>query len=313
MGKLFEAMTKEAPASGRKGILERSVPDSAATVSDRRESPSTSPVTTPGPIGDVARVVQKEAHTAGNEPHAVERGHFAGRIAALDNKLIAMNDAFSPAAEGFRRLRTKLLHPATGMVPRSILVTSVAPNEGKGFVAANLAITMAQGVKQHALLVDCDLRRPSLAGLFGFSNETGLADHLQGGSGLSSLIKKTDIPKLSLLVAGPPPDNPSELLDSEKMEAVVDELTNRYPDRFIIFDSPPMQVAAETAVLAKHVDGVVLVVRWGGAAREQVKKLARMVDRDKIAGIVFNGVQINEIENRLYRYKGYRYGESYRI
>lgn len=313
MGKVFEAMTKTAPARGRKGAPPP-VLDSAANVSDqKRGGASTRPVTAPGPIGETARSAPKRAQAVGNEPHAVEKGHFADRIAALDNKLIAMHDAFSPAAEGFRRLRTKLLHPATGELPRTILVTSVAPNEGKGFVAANLAITIAQGVKQHALLVDCDLRRPSLAGLFGFSNETGLADHLQGGASLSSLIRKTDVPKLSILAAGLPPDNPSELLDSEKMEAMIDELTNRYPDRFVIFDSPPMQVAAETAVLAKHVDGVVFVVRWGGAARGQVKKLAEMVGKDKIAGIVFNGVQINEIENRLYRYKGDRYGETYRI
>ncbi|MEJ2034329.1 MAG: exopolysaccharide biosynthesis protein, partial [Deltaproteobacteria bacterium] len=181
------------------------------------------------------------------------------KISALDDKLIAVNDSFSPVAESFRHLRTKLLHPQAGKAaPRSILVTSVAPNEGKGFIAANLAVTMAQGVEQHALLVDCDLRRPSLAALFGLTNEEGLADHLQDGADLSLLIRKTDIPKLSILPAGPPPDNPSELLDSEKMVMAIAELMSRYRDRFVIFDSPPMQAASETAVLAQHVDGIVL-------------------------------------------------------
>jgi protein-tyrosine kinase len=298
LGKVFEAITKTAPAENRKSAkAEWPVPESTEAITDR---------TAPAP----ARPMPENGRT--DVPMKRKKSPFADRVSALDDKLIAVNDSFSPAAEGFRRLRTKLLHPSAGKIPRSILITSVAPNEGKGFVAANLAITFAQGVKQHALLVDCDFRRPSLAGLFGFSNETGLADHLQDGALLSSLIRKTDIPKLSIIPAGSPPDNPSELLDSEKMVEVVDELTNRYPDRLVIFDSPPMQIAAETMVLAKHVDGVVLVVRWGGAGRAHVKKLAGMVGKEKLAGVVFNGVQINEIENRLYRYKGgYKYGGTY--
>jgi protein-tyrosine kinase len=296
LGKLFEAITKPSPAGDRKTTGTRPVPESMTRSRDRSDPPPVRPV----------------APASGPASGAGKDGLFAGRVSALNDKLVAASDSFSPAAESFRRLRTKLLHPSAGKVPRSILVTSVAPNEGKGFVTANLAITMAQGVEQHALIVDCDLRRPSLAGLFGLSNERGLADHLQDGIDLSSLIRKTEIAKLSVLPAGPPPGNPSELLGSEKMAAVIEELIGRYPDRFIIFDSPPMQAAAETAVLARQVDGVVLVVRWGCAGREEVKKLAAMVGKDKIAGVVFNGVQVNELENRLYRYKGsYEYGGSY--
>ncbi|MDA8165885.1 MAG: polysaccharide biosynthesis tyrosine autokinase [Desulfobacteraceae bacterium] len=291
MGKLFEAITKTAPASDRK-----------------TGSPGPPPEGIGGGRGRSDAAPLRQTAAAGGAPGTGTKrsrdGLFAGRVAALDDKLVAVNDSFSPAAESFRRLRTKLLHPAAGKAPRSILITSVAPNEGKGFVAANLAATLAQGVEQHALVVDCDFRRPSLAGLFGLSNERGLADHLQDGTSLGSLIRKTEIPKLSVIPAGPPPSNPSELLDSEKMAAAVEELIGRYPDRFVIIDSPPMDMAAETAVLARHVDGVVLVVRWGVAGREQVKKLAAAVGKDKIAGVVFNGVQVNEIESRLYRYKG---------
>jgi protein-tyrosine kinase len=283
VGKVFEALTKTAKP-GMRG-------DAAPMVgADNKETAPT----------------KKTAAAMMNEQQVIER------IGAFDEKLIALNESFSPVTESFRRLRTKLLHPASGKTPRSILITSVAENEGKGFVAANFAVTIAQGLEQYALLVDCDLRRPSLAGQFGLSNEKGLADHLQHETDLSLLIKPTGIPKLSLIPAGPPPGNPSELLVSDKMTDLINELMNRYPDRFVIFDSPPLQAASEITVLAKKVDAAVLVIRWGGAGRDQVKKLTELLGKDKIAGVVFNGVQVNNFEYGFKRYRGYHeYSSSY--
>ena len=231
-----------------------------------------------------------------------------GAISPWDERLQNVSTLSPTVAESFRRLRAKILHPATGTPARTILVTSSVPEEGKSFICANLGITFAQGMEQHALLVDCDMRRPTLAKLFGIKNDRGLVDYLQGKSDLEQLIKRTSQEKLSIIPSGLPPTNPSELLDSEKMQAMITEVASRYPDRYIFFDSPPMHAASETAVLAKHVDGVILVVRGGKSGREQTKKLVDALGKEKILGVVFNACEMNVLEAKLQGYsRGYDY------
>lgn len=221
-----------------------------------------------------------------------------------DERLLLAIQTSSPIAESFKRLRSKVLHPPEGGPPRTILITSVVPEEGKGFACANLGVALAQDMEHHALMVDCDMRRPSLAAMFGLSNDSGLVDHLRNNVDLSLLLRKTGMPKLSLIPSGTPPANPAELLDSNRMSELISELANRYDDRFILLDSPPNAVASETAILAKRVDGIVLVVRWGYSRREQVKKLVELIGEDKIIGIVFNAFEENEMDSFLKK-KGY--------
>lgn len=232
--------------------------------------------------------------------------YAAGR--GWDARLAAALEDFPGVAESFRRLRARILHPADGQPPRSILVTSASPAEGKSFVCANLGVIMAQGVGQHVLMVDCDLRRPGLARFFGIESQgSGLVDHLRMGEDLTSLIHKTGLDRLSLIPAGTPPENPSELLASQGMSNLLKEVVSRYDDRFIILDSPPAQAASETAVLAQHVDKVILVVRWGESGREQVKKIAEQIGREKILGVVFNAFEMNILDKRLQGEGYYKY------
>ncbi len=212
--------------------------------------------------------------------------------------------------EVFKVLRERILHPAQdGKIPRTIMVTSSLPREGKTFVAANLAASLAGGMDQHALLVDCDLRRPSVAKLFGIRGDEGLVDYLRDGTELHKLFIKTILRKLSVLPAGTSPVNPAELLSSARMSRLVAELAARYEDRMIIFDTPPVMVAAETRVLARCVDGVIVVVREGKAGKEQILQTIDAVGRDKLIGFVYNDNQINVFE-KAYGY-GYRNRYSY--
>ncbi len=218
-----------------------------------------------------------------------------------DERLVKVTALGSIEAESFRVLRSKILYPADGRpVPKTILVTSAVPSEGKGFVASNLGISLARGMDQSSLLVDCDLRRPSLAKMFGLSNEFGLVDCLQEGKGIDQYLQKTSIDKLCLLASGKKPVNPAELLGSSRMEKIINELAERYEDRLIIFDSAPGQVAPESLVLAQHVDCVVLVVRYGKSNRNYVQKLVESIGKDKIVGVVFNGVKTTMIEDRVF-------------
>lgn len=223
-------------------------------------------------------------------------------------------DSAGPVSESFRVLRSKILFPSDGKArPRTIMVASSSPEEGKSFISVNLAVAIAKGLDQYALLVDCDLRRPSLAGLLGMGAEhsPGLAEYLKSESELAELISKTSVDKLSLLPSGACPPNPAELLTSVRMNRLVNELSGRYSDRFIIFDSPPFQVASESLVLAKNVDGVVLVIGYGKSDRAKLKTMVEAIGQDRILGIVFNGQKDGYIKKKMFDRYGSYYGKYY--
>jgi len=206
------------------------------------------------------------------------------------------DDIYLP--EVFKVLRSRILHPKDGgAVPKTIMVTSAIPGEGKSFLTANLGISLANGVDQHSLLVDCDLRKPSLAAMFGMDESRGLVDYLRDHVDLSELISKTTMKKLSILTSGKPAVNPAELLSSSRMHALVEELSSRYEDRIIIFDSPPILIAAESSVLARQVDAIILVVRQGGASTTEVQKVVNIIGAERIIGT------INAFEKSIF--KGY--------
>lgn len=226
-----------------------------------------------------------------------------------DDRLVLATATTGPVAESIRALRSRILYPSEGPVPHSILVTSAAPGEGKSFICANLGISLAQAMDNYCLVVDCDLRRPTQHALFGLENKAGLSDYLRHNKGIPELLVPSGVDKLSILPAGPPPVNPAELLGSNSMIALVDEISKRYSDRVVLLDSPPLHAASETAVLAQYVDGVVLVVRYGASRREYVKALADVIGREKILGIVFNAYKATVLDYKVFGY--YEYQQEY--
>jgi protein-tyrosine kinase len=226
--------------------------------------------------------------------------------APYDQKLVALSAPDSLDAENFKVLRAQILFPKEGPVPKTIMVTSTFPGEGKTFVSANLAVTIALSVKEHVLMVDCDLRRPSLHKSFGYGPCLGLCDYLEGKEQLENLIMKTRVPKLSLLPAGPTPPNPSELLSSEMMRDFLKEVKHRYDDRYIVIDATPSQVTAESSVLAQYVDGIIFVVMSEKSPRDAVRRSIENLGKKKILGVVFNGH--NESYKKYQRYYKKYYG-----
>jgi capsular exopolysaccharide synthesis family protein len=226
----------------------------------------------------------------------------------LDPALVAFHSHRSVEAEIFKILRTNILFPKDGVPPRLIMITSAIPGDGKSFVAANLAISIAQGIEEHVLLMDCDMRRSSVHLKFGLRGDVpGLSDYLTGRYPLPALLKKTTIDKLTILPGGLTPHNPSELLSSSAMQNLLKETRDRYDDRYIIVDSPPPQLTAETTALAKYIDAIIIVVKYGSTPKDLVVDLTEKLGKEKIIGVVMNGYRVPTTERYGYgRYKGYK-------
>jgi polysaccharide biosynthesis transport protein len=175
----------------------------------------------------------------------------------------------APLAEAFHGLRTSVLLSKAKRPPSSLLVTSTRAGEGKTTVAANLALSLAQ-LGESVLLIDADLRRPSLHNFFAVESTAGLVDFLTGKSDWRSLLWRAPLPELAVLFCGPVPPNPADLLSSESMPGLIREASKEY--KFIVLDSPPLLNLADSRILATLVDGVILVVGSGATPRDLVHR-----------------------------------------
>jgi exopolysaccharide/PEP-CTERM locus tyrosine autokinase len=233
----------------------------------------------------------------------------------VDPSLVSLFQPQSLISEQFRKLRTHLLRLNMARPVKTIMVTSAMEGEGKSFVAANLAIGVAYDLHLYSLLVDCDLRNPSVGSLFGRRGGRGMTDFLAGQGDISDYLVKTEMDKLSIIPAGSIPENPTEILGSRRMADLVEEMKGRYQDRFIIFDSTPLLATAEPTVLAKLVDGIIVVVRAGMTPRDIVQQAISVLDKDKILGVVLNDVSFKSksLFKRYFGSDGYysRYGYGY--
>jgi protein-tyrosine kinase len=271
---------------------------------EREREGATRKVIPPVPTLDEMRAWGKQKKSLASRP---THGEFS------EQQLVSYYQPKSLGAEQFRKLRTYLLQLNVQNPPRAIMVTSATSGEGKTFVSANLAAGLARDLHAHALLVDCDLRVPLLANLFGFSNGLGLADYLRDSRKIADLLLKTAIEKLSVLPGGNVPENPTELIGSKKMEDLVLELKSRYNDRYVIFDSTPLLATSESEVLSKLVDGIIIVVKAGVTPRETVKQAISSLEKEKILGFVLNHLEFRSsgLHSRYFGSSGYYYHYGY--
>jgi capsular exopolysaccharide synthesis family protein len=222
--------------------------------------------------------------------------------------LAMISDARSPIAESYRHLRTSLLLSSAGQPPKTILVTSSQPSEGKTTTAINTAFMLAQ-TGAEVLLIDCDLRRPRLHSHFGATNAKGLTNWLSGETDIDSLMQiYSTLPNLKFLTSGPVPPNPAELLGSDEMRKLLGLLTERFAH--VVIDSPPAISFTDASILSTMVDGVVLVVHGGRSSRAVVRRAKQqLLDVGAhIFGVVLNNVRV---ETQDYYYSGYYSSHEY--
>jgi len=211
-----------------------------------------------------------------------------GAPTALSPLFVAANEPGSLAAEQYRLLRTRLEGGELGRRTRLLLITSARIGDGKTTTSANLALTMAQEFQHKVVLVEADLRRPTLASLFGVRGEPGLVDVLVGAVPLDEALVHVPEHHLFVLPAGLAASRSAELLASSLMEKVVEGLRARF--NRVIFDTPPMTLA-DTHVLTRLADGVLMVVRAGITPRPAVERALAGVNREKLIGVVLNEVE----------------------
>jgi len=207
---------------------------------------------------------------------------------AEENRLVSYFAPGSPEAKRIDILRSQLLFPFHGEPPRTIMITSAAPQEGRSLLTTNLAISFARGLQQFVMIMDCHLTDPAIHQLLQVPRHPGLTDFLERGASVPSIIHRTPVEKLTVIPAGNPSQRPAEILSTDKMAGLVAELRARYRDRFILLDTPPIQAFDDPQVLARLVEAIVFVVLTGETDRELVLRSLRALPEEKIIGIVLN-------------------------
>lgn len=228
---------------------------------------------------------------------------LTSQLRQMKSRLVPAYHPKSPASEAYRTFRTNLTAFAhtNPQDRRTFLITSSGPKEGKSLTCANLAITLAQ-MDSKTLLVDTDMRRPMVHNLFGVERDKGLATYILNGVGsIADVVKPSDIPNLDLVTSGSIPPNPSELLASKRMDSFIEEAKKQYD--YIIFDTPPVIAVTDALIMAKKVDGLVLVIRTKITDRDIIDRAKKLLENIGVSPI---GVVVNGIEVKKY-YSGYKY------
>jgi polysaccharide biosynthesis transport protein len=250
----------------------------------------------------VRRVVSLGARKQKQPLLAVDREGLSRLSGAVDSNSRSM------AAEAYRALRTSILLSTAGSPPKTILVTSGQPGEGKTTTAINTAISLAQ-LGSSVLVLDCDMRKPSVHKVFGIDQVLGLSTYLSRNQEIEPFIHKLSIPNLSVLPCGAIPPNPAELISSERMKDMIKMLSEQYDH--ILIDSPPLINVTDPVILSTMVDGVMLVVHGAKSTRFMVQRARQelLSVGAKILGVVLNNIDLRSEGYNDYYY--YRYYSSY--
>jgi Mrp family chromosome partitioning ATPase len=236
-------------------------------------------VPVPPPDREALRIACTRTAVASPPPGTLERH---GILAA---------DSGQPVADAFRILRTQLLGELDARGGNAVAVCAAAAREGKTFVAANLAVSIASLFSRTAILVDLDLRRPSVHDCFGLAPPASLSDYLLGRQELERCLVSPGIERLVLLMQAEPVESSSELLASPRMAALATELRRRYPDRVVVYNTPPLLATDDALIAMGYTDGCLLVVREGWTDRTAFARAAELIGRQRFLGTVLNNAR----------------------
>ena len=217
--------------------------------------------------------------------------------------IISYNDPKSVISEQYRAIRTNIEYSNVDQNTKTILVTSSDKNEGKTTTVSNLAVSFAN-LNKKVLLIDCDLRNASIHKMFKLNNIYGLTDILAKDRAVDKCIQKTELENLYVLTAGAIPPNPAEILSSEKMKNLIEDLKNIYD--YIFIDTPPIGLVTDAGALSSFIDGVVLVVKSESVEKkylEETKKKLDAVDA-RILGAILNSYKSEQKDYNYYSYYG---------
>jgi capsular exopolysaccharide synthesis family protein len=307
--------------SSIQNILDKAERDGATLRTGRMGTPAARPITPAEPIGsDIPAPPAMEPVAARSivpgAPAVLTKSHgpatsasaaapaddaIASYSVRLSSLLVAGLAPKSPAAEQYRQLRTRLAHAEGANNLRTVLVTSPQKGEGKSITSANLALTMAQELQRRVVILEADLRKPSMQQLFGLPAGPGLTEYLLGAAELKDVMRFLPDHNLTVIHAGSAAANPAELLGSTAMRRLLDTLRTQF-DR-VILDTPPVLPLADVAVLAPLVDGSLMVVRAGVTPKPAIENALRAFDSSRLLGIVLN----DSGHEQDYRYEATRH------
>lgn len=241
------------------------------------------------------RTLRPRRGTAMTAPgtHAISmggNGQEQPSTARINNPLLVTSrNSFSPVSEEYKKLKARVMRMTKQDPFRNVLiVTSSVGGEGKSVTAANLALSLARDYDHSVLLIDADTRKPSLHTLLNVKPGAGLSDCVGDGVDLGEALIKVGNSNLRFLPPGKKIDNPVELFSSHRMEALIKEMKNRYPNRYIIIDTPPVLLFAETKMISALADGVIFVVREGLAPLQHIVEALDLLKDEHLMGIVYN-------------------------
>jgi capsular exopolysaccharide synthesis family protein len=254
-------------------------------------------------FNELLKTAELEVPEAPPEPGALDFSKIPSAAVSLppDNRLVSLASEASLGAETFRLLAVRLRQIQRAREVKRLLITSTIPGEGKSTVAANLAVTLSQKRPQRVLLVDGDLRRPTLASEFGVSGRAGLSEFLRGDSGSTTNICHLEAARVWFLPAGQPPPNPLELMQSPRLAELLDWLSISFD--WIVIDSPPILPLADTSVWSRLADGILLVAREGTTQKRQLQYGLDALEQSKLLGVLFNSCTNADHSNYYQRYR----------
>jgi capsular exopolysaccharide synthesis family protein len=276
MGKVYDALRRAEAQRTQRSVP---VPGIAASIESPLERAPGAAAADRGRLRALRRWLRRSRRAATEDATAINKR----RITLLQP------DSF--VAEQFRTLRARLDSLASERPLRTLAMASAMPDEGKTTAAVNLALVTAMSVGRRILLVDCDLRRPKIHQALGLRPEFGLAEVLTDQCPLDRALLKVEGTSLEVLPVRITPKNPSELLASERMRALVEELARSYDQ--VIFDTPPTLALPDAKIVSEFTDGLVLVVRADATHQEDVQAALDILDRRRVLGVVLNGADTN--------------------